>query len=121
MMANYSEVLRPTKDTLREIVMQALGIATNHNNAKISYEQFLKINSFIRFNNGTEEDYHWFCVRLFDPLLSGFTENSRCEMIIDLLFDNQDEDGNTTKAPEVKLPPKLAGALAAKKRVSIRS
>ena len=38
--------------------------------------------------------------------MCGFTRISDCEQVIDLLFDNQDEDGKTTKAPEVKLPPK---------------
>lgn len=77
----------------------------------------MKLNSFIRFDIGTDDDYFWFCVRLFDPLLAGFTEAEKCERIIDLLFDNQDEEGNTTEAPAVKLP----SGKNAKKKVSIRS
>ena len=68
--------------------MNAMGIATNHRSAKVSYDQFLKMNSFLRYNKGTDDDYLWFCVRLFDPQLSGFNEASQCEKIIDLLFDN---------------------------------
>ena len=84
--------------------MNALGIATDHSKAKITYDQFLKMNSFIRYNMGTVDEYFWFCVRLFDPHLGGFTDAAHCETIIDLLFDNQDEDGNTTKPPVVDLP-----------------
>lgn len=62
------------------------------------------LNSFIRYNNGSDDDHIWFCVKLFDPQLTGFAYVSDCEAIIDLLFDNQDEDGKTTKPPEVKLP-----------------
>lgn len=53
---------------------------------------------------GSQDDYIWFCVRLFDPQLSGFASIAECETVIDLLFDNQDEDGNTTKPPKVDLP-----------------
>ena len=89
--------------------MAACGIQISHPNAKVSYEEFLKLNSFLRYNNGTTDDYIWFCVRLFDPIMSGFTLQSDCENVIDLLFDNQDETGKTTKAPPVKLPPKQGG------------
>ena len=44
---DYAEVLRPTKVNLRPIVLNALGVTTNHKGAKISYDQFLKINSFL--------------------------------------------------------------------------
>ena len=44
---DYAEVLRPTKVKLRPIVLNALGVTTNHKGAKISYEQFLRINSFL--------------------------------------------------------------------------
>ena len=71
--SDYSEVLRPTKTRLRQIVMAACGIQISHPNAKVSYEEFLKLNSFLRYNNGTTDDYIWFCVRLFDPIMSGFT------------------------------------------------
>ena len=81
--------------------MNALGITTTHKNASVSYDEFLKMNSFIRFNTGSPDDYIWFCVKLFDPLLTGFTAVENCESIIDLLFENQDEDGNTTKPPGV--------------------
>jgi len=47
----------------------------------------------------------WFCVKLFDPQLNGYKLIEDCMEVVDLLFDNQDEDGKTTKAPEVKLPP----------------
>lgn len=103
-MSEFSEVLRPTKIPLRKFVMNAMGIATEHRSAKISYDQFLKLNSFLRFNKGSQDDYIWFCVRLFDPQLQGFTEISHCEKIIELLFENQDEEGTTTKPPPVKLP-----------------
>ena len=112
---DYSEVLRPTKLRLRKIVMSALGIATSHRGAKLSYEQFLKLNSFIRYNMGQDDDYIWFCVKLFDPLLGGFTKATECEAIIDLLFDNQDEEGVTTKPPKVDLPQRPG------KKVEIKS
>ena len=101
---DYAEVLRPTKIKLRSIVMSACGIIVNHKQAKVTYEQYLLLNSFIRYNNGSDDDHIWFCVKLFDPQLTGFANVSDCEAIIDLLFDNQDEDGKTTKPPEVKLP-----------------
>ena len=100
----FSEVLRPTKNRLRHTVMNACGIETKSHSAKVTYEQFLKMNSFLRYNKGTEDEFIWFCVRLFDPQLCGFTPASHCETIIDLLFDNQDDEGVTTKPPEVKLP-----------------
>ena len=46
-----------------------------------------------------KEDYIWFCVKLMDPYLTGFADIPQCEYIIELLFDNQDEDGNKTKPP----------------------
>ena len=85
---DYSEVLRPTKQLLRHIVLGALGVATSHKSAKISYDQFLAINSFLLYNTGTPDDYVWFCVKLFDPQLRGFTQADECERIIVLLFDN---------------------------------
>ena len=114
--ADYSVVLRPTKELLRTIVMGAMGISTFQKQAKISYEQFLKLNSFLLFNNGSPEDYMWFCVRLFDPQIAGFTKHEDCERVIDLLFDNQDESGNTTKPPAVNLPQQMGS-----KKVSIMS
>lgn len=68
--------------------MNALGILTSQKAAKITYDQFLQLNSFIRYNNGAEDDYFWFCVKLFDPQLTGFTKAEECERVIDLLFDN---------------------------------
>ena len=44
---DYADVLRPTKVKLRPIVLNALGVTTNHKGAKISYDQFLRINSFL--------------------------------------------------------------------------
>lgn len=35
---DYSEVLRPTKMALRRTVLNALGINSNHNGAKMSYD-----------------------------------------------------------------------------------
>ena len=96
---DYSAVLRPSKYRLREVVMNAMGIHTSHRNASVSYEEFLKMNSFIKYNTGTPDDYTWFCVKLFDPRLQGFSSVKNCEAVIDLLFENQDEDGNTTKSP----------------------
>ena len=52
-----------------------------------------------------------------DPYLCGFADNEYCEYVIELLFDNQDEDGNPTKAPNTKLPKGKPGA----KKVEIRS
>ena len=114
--ADYSVVLRPTKESLRFIVMEAMGINTSHHSdAKMSYEQFLNFNSFLHFNNGTPDDYIWFCVRLFDPKLEGFTSVGQCERVIDLLFDNQNESGETTRPPKVNMPDNIV------KRVEIRS
>ena len=101
---DYSEVLRPTKYKLREIVIAALGIATGHSKATLSYDDFLKMNSFIRFDNGNPDDYIWFCVKLFDPMLGGFVAVEKCEAIVDFLFENQDEDGNNTK-PKTSVKP----------------
>ena len=64
-----------------------------------------------------KDDYIWFCVKLMDPYLTGFTDISQCEYIIELLFDNQDEDGNKTKPPKTQLP----NAKATAKKVEIRS
>ena len=50
---DYSAVLRPSKYRLREVVMNAMGIHTSHRNASVSYEEFLKMNSFIKYNTGT--------------------------------------------------------------------
>lgn len=49
---DFSEVLRETKYRLRKIVIEALGIATGHSKATVSYDEFLKMNSFIRFDSG---------------------------------------------------------------------
>lgn len=64
---DYSEVLRPTKLKLRSVVLNAMGITTDFKGAKLSYDEFLKLNSFIKYDSGTVDDYIWFCVRLFDP------------------------------------------------------
>ena len=87
------------------MVMEANGVNTKHSDARIDYDQFLKMNSFLLLNNGTPDDYKWFCVRLFDPKLAGFTTIRDCERVIDLLFDNQNESGETTKPPPVAIPP----------------
>ena len=92
-----------------------MGVSTKTRDAKISYDQFLKVNSFLLFNHGEPDDYIWFIVRLFDPKLAGFTSVESCERIIDLLFDNQNEGGDTTKPPKVDLPDKVG------KRVEIKS
>ena len=113
--ADYSVVLRPTKERLRLIVLEAMGVSTSLRDAKISYDQFLKVNSFLFFNHGEPDDYIWFVVRLFDPKLTGFTSVENCERVIDLLFDNQNEGGDTTKPPKVNLPDKVG------KRVEIKS
>ena len=90
---DYSEVLRPTKNKLRGLCMSAVGISASLPGSKMSYDEFLKLNSFLRFNNGTDDEYVWFCVKLFDPSLGGFAKTEDCEDVIDFLFDNQDEDG----------------------------
>jgi len=99
---DFSEVLRPTKLRLRAIVMSALGIQASYSKAKVTYEQFLHINSFLRYNNGSHDDFIWFCVKLFDPSLTGFTSTSDCEAIVDLLFDNKDEEGQTSSTQASK-------------------
>ena len=96
-------------------MLEAMGVSTKTRDAKISYDQFLKVNSFLLFNHGEPDDYIWFIVRLFDPKLAGFTSVESCERIIDLLFDNQNEGGDTTKPPKVDLPDKVG------KRVEIKS
>lgn len=70
---DYSEVLRPTKLRLRSIVMSALGILANYKKAKVTMDEFLRINSFLRFGNCSQDDFIWFCVKLFDPQMCGFT------------------------------------------------
>ena len=83
--------------------MNALGVTTDHKGAKISYDQFLRINSFLDSEQEVpclKDDYIWFCVKLMDPFLTGFADTEHCEYVIELLFDNQDEDGNKTQPPK---------------------
>ena len=101
---DYSEVLRPTKTRLRAIVLKAFGVFADYTKSTLSMEQFLQINSFLRFGQHSSDDFIWFCVKLFDPQLNGYRPIKDCEEVVDLLFDNQDEEGKTTKAPVSKAP-----------------
>ena len=97
------------KSRLRTIVLNAFGILADYEKSRMTMVEFLRINSFLRFGHSTDDEFMWFCVRLFDPSLNGYTKVNDCEDIIDLLFDNQDEDDQTTKAPnKVKQPDQHA-------------
>ena len=100
---DYSEVLRPMKLRLRRIVLNAFGILADYEKTALSMEEFLHISSFLRFGHNKDDDFMWFCVKLFDPKLEGYTKVDDCEDIIDLLFDNQDdEDAQKKKKMPVK-------------------
>ena len=87
-----SEVLRPCRKELRPLILAATGIPTGDKGAKVSYEQFLNLVSFITHNKGTKEEYIMFFTRVFDPTMGGFTTNQEFEQIIDMMFDNEGND-----------------------------
>ena len=71
----FSEVLKSTKAKLRPTVMRALGIWSSSKEDKMSYEQFLNMCSLLKFKRGDKEKMIDFTVRLFDPVMAGFTPN----------------------------------------------
>ena len=82
----YSVVMRPFKPTLRGKILAALGIDVEDSDPRITLEQFLHVNSFVRYENFSEDDMIWFCVKLLDPILGGYTPVAECERTIDTLF-----------------------------------
>jgi len=112
-MIDYSEVLRPLKNRLRRIVLNAFGILADYDKSKLTMEEFLHLNSFLRFGHNTDHDFIWFCVKLFDPKLEGYTRVNDCMSIIDLLFDNQEDDDADINSPEVKPQTKQSDNIGA--------
>ena len=100
----FSEVLKSTKAKLRPTVMRALGIWSANKADKMSYEQFLNMCSLLKYKRQTKEDMINFIVRLFDPVMSGFTPNSSFEAMIDLMFEVEDQEGE--KEPKKDAPKK---------------
>ena len=54
--------------------------------------------SLLKYKRQTNEDLIKFTVRLFDPVMSGFTPVAKFEEMIELMFEVDDQiDGNDPK------------------------
>jgi len=105
-----AEALKSTKVKLRPQIMRALGIHSNSKKDKITYEQFLNLNSLLKYRRQGKDDMIDFIVRLFDPTMQGFSSNDAFAATLDIMFE---ADQGDQKSPAKKD--------ATKKKVEIRT
>jgi len=85
-LVEFSECLKPTKNKLKAVILSAVGVDVDNFKAKIDWEHFMKLNTLLKYNNASAEDYITFIVHLFDPHESSYTRDVEFERIIDLMF-----------------------------------
>ena len=71
----------------------------------MSYEQFLNMCSLLKFKRGDKEKMIDFTVRLFDPVMAGFTPNQQFEDLIELMFEVEQAEPEAKKS-NLKVPEK---------------
>merc|ERR1719464_959220 len=94
-----AEALKSTKTKLRPQIMRALGIHSNSKEDKMTYEQFLNLNSLLKYRRQDTEDMIDFMVRLFDPTMQGFSSNDDFSATLDIMFE---ADTGDQKSPAKK-------------------
>ncbi len=85
--------MRKTKPFVKTCIMKAVGIDMNAKEVNIDFETFLQITKMLTPRCPDRQAQIQFCVRLFDPKLTGFIPVDEFEYMVQQFYEGDNNNG----------------------------